>query len=65
MDQITKTFIHVALKKNHVRSGKELAMAMLSAMAIWSVVISIVMSRQILQIIVVFKNLTVAIQVNM
>ena len=65
MDQIIKTCIHVALQKNHVGSGKGLAMTMPNALAIWSVVNSIVMSRQILQIIVVFKNLTAAIQVNM
>ena len=65
MDQIIKTCIHVALQKNHVGSGKGLAMTMPIALAIWSVVNSIVMSRQILQIIVVFKNLTAAIQVNM
>ena len=65
MDQIIKTCIHVALRKNHVGSGKGLVTAMPNAPAILSVVNLIVMSHPILQIIVVFKNLTAAIQVNM
>ena len=65
MDQIIKTCIHVALQKNHVGSGKGLVMAMPNAWELLSVVNTTVISHPILQIIVVFKNLTAAIQVNM
>ena len=60
-----KTCILAALQKNHVGSGKVLAMAMTNAWAVLSVVNSIVISHPILHIIVIFKNLTAAIQVHM
>ena len=60
-----KTCILAALKKNHVGSGKVLAMAMTNAWAVFGVVNPIVISHPILHIIVIFKNLTAAIQVNM
>ena len=59
-----ETCILAALQKSHVGNGKGLVMAMPNVPAIWSVVNLIVMSHPILQIIVVFKNLTAAIQVN-
>ena len=59
-----KTCILAALQKNHVGSGKVLAMAMTNAWAVLSVVNSIVISHPILHIIVIFKNLTAAIQVH-
>ena len=60
-----KTCILAALQKNHVGSGKVLAMAMTNAWAVLSVVNSIVISHPILHIIVIFKNLTAATQVHM
>ena len=59
-----KTCILAALQKNHVGSGKVLAMAMTNAWAVLSVVNSIAISHLILQIIVICKNLTAAIQVH-
>ena len=64
MDRTMKTCILVALQKNPVGSGKGLAMAMTNVWTLSSVVHSIATSHPILQIIVVFKNLTAAIQVN-
>ena len=64
MVQTMKTCILAALQKNHVGSGKVLAMAMTNAWAVLSVVNSIAISHLILQIIAVFKNLTAAIQVH-
>ena len=58
------TCILAALQKNHVGSGKVLAMAMTNALAVLSVVNSIAISHPILQIIVISKNLTAAIQVH-
>ena len=60
-----KICILAALQKNHVGSGKVLAMAMTNAWAVLSVVNSIVISHPILHIIVILKNLTAAIQVHM
>ena len=60
-----KTCILAALQKNHVGSGKVLAMAMTNAWAVFGVVNPIVISHPILQIIVAFKNLTAAIQVHL
>ena len=60
-----KICILAALQKNHVGSGKVLVMAMTNAWAVLSVVNSIVISHPILHIIVIFKNLTAAIQVHM
>ena len=65
MDQMLKTCILVALKKNPVESGKGLAMAMTNVGILLNVEHSIVMSHPILQIIAIFKNLTAAIQVHM
>ena len=59
-----KTCIPAALQKNHVGSGKVLALAMTNAWAVLSVVNSIAISHLILQITVVLKNLTAAIQVH-
>ena len=64
MDQTMETCILAAVQKNHVGSGKVLAMATTNAWAVLSVVNSIAISRPILHIIVIFKNLTAAIQVN-
>ena len=60
-----KTCIPAALQKNHVGSGKVLAMTMTNAWTVFGVVNSIVISYPISHIIVIFKNLTAAIQVNM
>ena len=60
-----KTCILAALQKNHVGSGKVLAMTMTNAWTVFGVVNSIVISHPILHIIVIFKNLTAAIQVHM
>ena len=60
-----KTCILAALQKNHVGSGKVLAMAMNNAWAVLSVVNSIAISLLILHIIAICKNLTAAIQVHM
>ena len=60
-----KICILAALQKNHVGSGKVLAMATINARAVLSVVNSIAISHPILHIIVIFKNLTAAIQVHM
>ena len=65
MDQTMETCILAALQKNHVGSGKVLAMATINARAVLSVVNSIAISHPILHIIVIFKNLTAAIQVHM
>ena len=65
MDHTMTTCILAALQKNHVGSGKVLAMAMTNAWVVLSVVNSIVISHPILHIIVIFKNLTAAIQVHM
>ena len=65
MDQSMEICILVALQKNPVGSGKGLATAMTNVWTLSSVVFSIATSHPILQIIVVFKNLTVAIRVNM
>ena len=53
------------LQKNHVGSGKVLALAMTNAWAVLSVVNSIAISLLILHVIVICKNLTAAIQVHM
>ena len=58
-----ETCILAALQKNHVGNGKGLVMAIPNAWALLSVVNTTVISHPILQIIVVFKNLTAAIQV--
>ena len=63
--QTMKTCILAALQKNHVGSGKVLALAMTNAWAVLSVVNSIAISHPVLHIIVIFKNLTAAIQVHM
>ena len=60
-----KTCIPAALQKNHVGSGKVLAMTMTNAWTVFGVVNSIVISYPISHIIVIFKNLTAAIQVHM
>ena len=60
-----KTCILAAQQKNHVESGKVLAMAMTNAWAVFGVVNLIVISHPILHIIVTFKNLTAATQVHM
>ena len=65
MDQTMKTCFLAAPQKNHVGSGKVLAMAMTNAWTVFGVVNSIVISYPILHIIVIFKNLTAAIQVHM
>ena len=65
MDHTMKICILAALQKNHVGSGKVLAMTMTNAWTVFGVVNSIVISHPILHIIVIFKNLTAAIQVHM
>ena len=58
-----ETCILAALQKNHVGNGKGLVMEITNAWELLSVVNTTVISHPILQIIVVFKNLTAVIQV--